>query len=407
MKNKHLYAILLSIFCVVTLLTSLVVNKVSADTLTDTTTRSMENLSAPLVDPTLQRPILTISVENIQIIMKVNAPGASVVTINCKNERGEAIIYRPTPTPDGFWFLALPVAGVAPGTYTATAFADSGNSVYGQSNIASYIIKAPESPTVTAPTSGSSTSSTSTTTSPIVTNRQSEVVIDNNIDTQTSTTLGTTASSPTTDAVVLTQDSQTTIEVTTLPEKFARNVEQIRSTKIVDLSSADSPVIESIKNIEVTAVEQGTTKTTQKDAIVFSGKAKPNSIIYLYIFSDPIVVSVKADENGNWQYILDRPLDTGKHESYVLIEDPETKEVMRTEAKSFFISKARATSSMMDIPGNKGIILEDPFTAMVRDYGVYVGIIIGLAVLAVLFFGLRKYRKAEANESDFVAKNEQ
>lgn len=417
MKIKHLHVVLLAIFFVVASLSLFIFKKVSANTLTETvttTTRNIENTTAPITNPVLQKPILTVSIQTVQIVMKVSAPGALIVTINVANERGEMTVYRPILTPEGTWFLSLPIAASAPGTYTTYATSDSGNGIFGQSNIVSYSVKAPETPAITAPTNSTATSSN--TTSPTTVSptsgtsnsnalpRQSEVTIKDISGAVTDTTgaITSTINSGVPDSTT----SQSTAETTTLPEKFAKTADEIQSTKIIDPGVANSPVIESIKNIEISAVEQGTTNTAKKAAIVFSGKAKPNSTIYLYIFSDPIIVSVKADENGNWQYILDRPLDTGKHESYVLIEDPDTKEVLRTEAKSFFISKARATSSMMDIPGNKGIILEDPFTAMVRDYGVYVGIIIGLAVLAVLFFGMRKYRKAEVNESDLIAKNE-
>ena len=410
MKNKHVYAILLSIFCVVTLLVSVIANKVSANTLIDNTTKSLDTVTVPVVNTVLQKPVLTVSVQTAQIVMKISAPGATVVTINCKNDKGETTIYKPILTPEGTWFFSVPIPGLALGTYTSYATADSGTSIFGQSNIVSYEVKAPEKSTVAptggvaAPNSGISTS----TTSPTSVVKQSEVTI-KDISGVVGGAVGATVdnlSKTTTDSAASSKTTQVASEATTLPEQFVKNIDQIKSTKTVDAGGADSPVIQDIKNTKIAAVDQGSTNKTQKDAIIFSGKAKPNSTIYLYIFSDPIIVSVKADENGNWQYILDRPLDTGKHESYVLIEDSSTKEVLRTEAKSFFISGARATSSMMDIPGNKGIILEDPFMAMVKDYSVYVGVVIGLAILVVLLFGLRKYRKAEANESDFVAKNE-
>ncbi len=392
MKHKFFSATLPLIFCVVILSALFMAGRVSADT------------SMPQ-NTVLQKPVLAVSVQSDQIIMKVKATGATTVTINNRNEKGESIVYRPILTPEGTWFISLPVIGLAFGTYTSYAVADSGFSVFGQSNIVTYTIKASERVATSAstgstvnnsPTSGTSTPVSGSTS----TAKQPEITIKDNAITQTGTAVSGDAN------VASTATSQAIIEATTLPEKFSKSVSEVKSTKTVDSTNANSPIIESIENIKVADADQSSKNISEKDVIVFSGKAKPNSTIYLYIFSDPIVVSVKADENGNWQYILDRPLDTGKHESYVLIEDPDTKEVLRTEAKSFFVSKARATSSMMDIPGNKGIILEDPFTAMIRNYIVYVGIIVGMAILAVLYFGLRKYRKVEAYEDGSSAKNE-
>lgn len=52
-----------------------------------------------------------------------------------------------------------------------------------------------------------------------------------------------------------------------------------------------------------------------------SGKGLPNSFVTLYIFSTPIVITVKTDTDGNWNYIFDKELENGEHEVYVGITD--------------------------------------------------------------------------------------
>ncbi len=380
-----------------------VANRTLANALIDQTVGSNNPAIIPLANANLPKPILAISVEDSRISMKVTPLGLTAVTIYSRSDNGETRINIPIRMSDGTWFLVLPTTNFTPGNYTSYAVADAGTSVFGQSNMVSYVIKTPVSQTSTG--LSTDTSIASKTGSNIIDPKptgykqpsiqQSEAPITTSGDQASS-------SSPNADQIA---SSQVAVDSTILPEKFVKSIEQIKSTNVMRSDNQAMVTIESVKNIELSSADTANS-TNKKDAISFSGKAKPNSIIYLYIFSDPIVVSVKADENGNWQYILDRPLDTGKHESYVLIEDPQTKEILRTEAKSFFISKARAASSMLDIPGNKGIVLDDPFYGMIKNYIVYVTIVVGLAVLAILFFGLRKFRYVEADETDSESKGE-
>lgn len=54
-----------------------------------------------------------------------------------------------------------------------------------------------------------------------------------------------------------------------------------------------------------------------KEKLKFEGRALPNSFVTLYIFSTPIVVTVKANEDGKWEYMLDAQLEDGEHTLYV------------------------------------------------------------------------------------------
>ncbi len=55
--------------------------------------------------------------------------------------------------------------------------------------------------------------------------------------------------------------------------------------------------------------------------IVLAGSAPANSFVTIYVYSTPIIVTVKTDEQGNWIYELDKELEDGNHEVYVAITD--------------------------------------------------------------------------------------
>src|SRR3990170_785793 len=46
---------------------------------------------------------------------------------------------------------------------------------------------------------------------------------------------------------------------------------------------------------------------------VFSGFGPPNSLVDIYIFSEPIVVTTETDANGEWVYEMNQPLEEGTH----------------------------------------------------------------------------------------------
>lgn len=68
---------------------------------------------------------------------------------------------------------------------------------------------------------------------------------------------------------------------------------------------------------------------------LISGKALPNSFVTLYIYSTPIVVTVKTDETGSWNYIFDKELDDGEHEIYVGMTDNAGKIIAKSNPFTF------------------------------------------------------------------------
>jgi hypothetical protein len=81
-----------------------------------------------------------------------------------------------------------------------------------------------------------------------------------------------------------------------------------------------------------------------KKVLKFSGQSLPNAFITLYIYSDdPIIVRVKTDANGNWNYEMEKNLQDGEHEVYVALTDSQGK--IRAKGEPIkFVKTAQAIS---------------------------------------------------------------
>lgn len=84
-----------------------------------------------------------------------------------------------------------------------------------------------------------------------------------------------------------------------------------------------------------------------KDKVVLKGRALPNSLVTLYIFSTPIVVTVKADLSGEWVFTLDQELENGEHEVYVTTVDNSGRIIARSNPIPFTKSADAATIGIL------------------------------------------------------------
>lgn len=271
-------------------------------------------------------------------------------------------------------------------------------------------------PRTTTSTSSSSSTSTTTAVNPGTTT-QSAPAATSRPATATSTstaqtTLGTGTTSQSQTTTTQPQTANQTVEPAKLPEKFAKNLGELKSTKVIDESKKKNIRIEAITNTTISVPEtpENTDQTISEDqiptvdkdrtkaqtAIVFSGKATPNSTVYVYIFSDPIIVAVNTDADGNWVYVLDKPLDQGKHEAYVVLHDEQTQEVVRTESTAFYVSTAEARSTLLSPGKEKSLVLEDPFKVTIRKYVTYISIVIAIAFAVIIEVFIRKRRHEDA-----------
>jgi hypothetical protein len=91
------------------------------------------------------------------------------------------------------------------------------------------------------------------------------------------------------------------------------NLSPVVPEQVKELPQEAVVKIEKPKNVETVNAED-------KQGIILSGTAPANSDVLIYVFSQPLVITTKADENGNWAYILENPLEPGEHEAYLVME---------------------------------------------------------------------------------------
>ena len=75
-------------------------------------------------------------------------------------------------------------------------------------------------------------------------------------------------------------------------------------------------------------------KPDQPEAII-SGVALPNSYVTLYVFSNPVVVTMRTDSDGNWSYQFDKEIEDGEHEVYVGVTDNAGRVMAKSEPVRF------------------------------------------------------------------------
>lgn len=96
----------------------------------------------------------------------------------------------------------------------------------------------------------------------------------------------------------------------------------------------------SVGSIEIVGKEEassGTVGTPENSVgkVSFKGQSLPNTFVTLYIFSIPTVVTVKTDEEGNWNYTMDKELENGDHEIYVAMTDNSGKIITKSNPIPF------------------------------------------------------------------------
>lgn len=123
------------------------------------------------------------------------------------------------------------------------------------------------------------------------------------------------------------------------------------------------------------------TETPLKPRALISGKGLPNSFVTLYIFSTPVIVTVKTDADGSWNYVFDKELEDGVHEVYVGMTDNAGRVVAKSEVFSF-VKTAEAFSPVST--GTESIVATTvPEPSFVTQQALLI-----IASIAVLALGL-------------------
>ncbi len=159
-----------------------------------------------------------------------------------------------------------------------------------------------------------------------------------------------------------------------------------KSDKII-FESPQTTIIrenDSLKDTRYTVrkIERSRSEKTGQPITKFSGTGLPNSIVTVFVYSNPIVIVVKTDASGNWSYELDRDLEDGNHEVYVAVTD-NIGRVTATSPAVPFVKTAEAITMETASAGTQGAIeSKSPLDRLLTQY-IIAGVL--LAFLAIVF----------------------
>lgn len=152
------------------------------------------------------------------------------------------------------------------------------------------------------------------------------------------------------------------------------------SPKEVGIIREDILTVETITTLAPTEAEQtGEIESVPTRALI-SGKGLPNSFVTLYIFSTPIVLTVKTDAEGAWSYVFDKELDEGEHEVYVGITD----NAGRIVAKSAPLPFVKTAVAFNEKEGVGGALIVSPEPTLISERALLVVASIAIAGLGLV-----------------------
>ena len=125
--------------------------------------------------------------------------------------------------------------------------------------------------------------------------------------------------------------------------------------------------------VEETAIFPDGTEDLTK--LLIRGMGPPDSTIFLFIYSTPIIVDTRTNSEGEWFYLLNQEIEDGSHEVYVALAD-ETGKVIAKSSPVPFVKEAAAIQVDLVYP------MEGEFSALSFFDGKF------FSVLAVIFLFL-------------------
>jgi hypothetical protein len=157
---------------------------------------------------------------------------------------------------------------------------------------------------------------------------------------------------------------------------------------------------ELLKVTTVVVSEVGTNKVGSSTAkkLTISGTALPNSFVTLYIFSTPIIVTVKTDSSGAWVYTLDKELPDGTHQVISAITN-DGGHILAKSAPLPFVKVAAAVSIGSDslLPNQ-----ESPGFFSGTSLYAFIAIFIGLIGIAFSIVGFVVHKRSAVSEMDIT-----
>lgn len=121
----------------------------------------------------------------------------------------------------------------------------------------------------------------------------------------------------------------------------------VTSPKEFGLVREDLLSVNSVDAVDSLPDESASSLTFAK----ISGRAVPGSLVTLYIYSTPIMVTVKTSNDGTFEYLFEKELEDGEHEVYVALTNTEGAVIAKSNAFRF-VKQAEAFSVTDEASGD-------------------------------------------------------
>jgi hypothetical protein len=156
------------------------------------------------------------------------------------------------------------------------------------------------------------------------------------------------------------------------------------------------PEVISLRKLEVTEVREDESGAQDIGKLALGGNAPALSFVTLYIYSQPIIVTVRADESGFWSYEFNKTLADGEHEVYAAITDANGAIYAKSNPVPF-VKEAQAVS----VNENALLPTSDQVTPSFYDRQYLYTILLLLVVIvgwALILMGSRRREQEFATE---------
>jgi len=117
--------------------------------------------------------------------------------------------------------------------------------------------------------------------------------------------------------------------------------------------------------------------------IVISGTTKPLSFVTLFIYSDPIIVTVRADEQGAFYYMSDEPFADGQHTLYVAAVNGRG-QIIAKSAPVSFVKTAQAITILTNATSSTPNTPVDSSRERMVTFALLTLLLLGVAMIVLL-----------------------
>lgn len=125
--------------------------------------------------------------------------------------------------------------------------------------------------------------------------------------------------------------------------------------------------------------------------LILTGRAPAGKRVFIYIFSEPLVLTATTDNSGRWTYSLQNsPLEPGQHVAYVAVEQADGS-VTRSGGQVFGVQAVAATANN---PGGLSLVLAKEQQATIL-YAIVAGVLVSLGMVVIMIM-----RRVKSHDPD-------